>query len=145
MRWLTYPREPDDTQPAGGDPAATPDGQGDSTGGTPAPVATTSSKPRRATTSVVRCSGLKCRLLPAGSATKTRLRRRAQAASGARTRVRVELRRGGRVYAAGSAVSLRLALTLSPQREVRRGTYRLRILLVSRGESRRRNRIVRVR
>jgi hypothetical protein len=143
VRWLAPQRDADGadgTQPPVADPdrpvATVDDG----------PAATTATKPTNpAKQRVVRCSGRRCTLLPAGSRTAARLKSRARAAGKAASRVRVELRKGGRVYATGSAVTLRLALTLTPSREVRRGTYRLRITHLRRGESRRRNRIVRVR
>ncbi len=96
---------------------------------------------------LLRCNGSRCRLRAgrADAATVKKLRKRKLAARRKRPRARVELRRSRRTYATGMGRTLSLALTLVPVRQVRRGTYRLRITQTGPRRERTRDRIVKVR
>ncbi len=150
VRWLSGPGGGAPPSGGGGDPppaapAAEPTVAAEEPPAVAAPAVKRTSKAKPGP--LLRCNGSRCRLRPgrADAATVKKLRKRKLAARRRRPRARVELRRSRRTYATGMGRTLSLALTLVPVRQVRRGTYRLRITQTGPRRERTRDRIVKVR
>ncbi len=141
VRWLSGPGVPGSAPPVTGPPEPrAPAPEKSVAGAVTSPSVAEPAKRRRGP--IVRCIGTRCRIAAADAATTSRLRSRGREALRGREWARVELRRGGRRWAMGSARTLVRALTLIPVRKLKAGRYRLRITQVSGDEQRRRDRIV---
>ncbi len=155
VRWLTGPAgngPPSDPPPTTTtDPPATTTTTDPGPGTTTTPPATTTGgntdpPPAEVKSALIRCSGAKCRVVAdAGDAkTTAKLRKLATTAQRKPTWARVELRRSGKTVAVGVGAKLSQALTLIPSRELKAGSYRLRITLKKNGHKRTLNRVVRL-